>query len=77
MRTQRPSFSETPDDPYVLETVTSARSMGWRRRARTVAAGSGLVRRAFPWIAIPVGLSFVTYTQTGYQYRIWPQLFLE
>ncbi|MGA9761599.1 MAG: DUF6798 domain-containing protein [Gaiellaceae bacterium] len=30
-----------------------------------------------PWVAVPVGLSFVTYTVTGYQYQVWPQLFLQ
>jgi hypothetical protein len=69
--------SAAHEDTHALETAIGNQPTRWKWLPHSTPAISGLLRRALPWIAIPVGLSFVTYTQTGYQYRIWPQLFLE
>jgi len=61
----------------VDETATNAQPGDRKRLPNVISATPSPVRRAFPWIAVPLGLSAVTYTTTGYQYRVWPQFFLE
>ena len=46
-------------------------------RLSALSEAGSLTWRALPWIGVPIGLSFVSYTVTGYQYRVWPQFFLE
>lgn len=77
MRRRRSGVRVTPGAIVTTQTATNAQSSGRPWLSHTAAVGPSLARRALPWIAVPVGLSFVSYTVTGYQYQVWPQFFLE